>query len=97
MTYEETEYTIDAIGTLRARIADLQAQIKPLEAELKAAGAGHYDGELFTGCVSECETSRVDWKGIATKLKASKQMIARNTKQSTSVRLTVSARSKAAA
>ena len=94
MTYEETEYTIDAIGCLRARIADLQAQIKPLEQELKKCGEGYYEGELFGGTVSEVETDRVDWKAVAQKMNPSRQLVRANTKRNTSVRLTVVARRK---
>jgi hypothetical protein len=97
MKTDINEYTIDAIGNLRARIADLQAQIKPLEVSLKEEGEGYYEGELFAGTVSEVLTDRVDWKAVALKLNPSRQLIAGNTKTGTSVRLTVSARSKAAA
>jgi hypothetical protein len=93
----KTTYTIDTIGNLRAQIAELQAEIKGHEKALKSEGAGYYEGDLFAGTVSEVDTNRVDWKAVAAKLNPSHQLVSAHTKQGTSVRLTVTARSKAAA
>ena len=90
-------YTIDTIGRLRAQIAELQLELKGHEAGLKSEGEGSYEGDLFAGTVSTVETDRVNWKAVAEKLNPSRQLVAAHTKASVSVRLTVTARSKAAA
>ena len=92
-----SNYTIDTIGNLRAQIADLQAEVKAHEAALKAEGAGYYEGDLFAGTVSEVDGTRVDWKAVAAKLEPSHQLVSAHTKATHTVRLTVSARKKAAA
>ena len=89
--------TIDTLGHIRAQIADLQAEAKRLEADIKAEGAGTYEGELFRVTVSEVDSQRVDWKAVAAKLEPSRQLVTAHTKDVHSVRLTVSARKKAAA
>jgi hypothetical protein len=44
---------VDRLGDLRARIADLEITEKFLVAEIKASGAGTYDGALFSATVTE--------------------------------------------
>ena len=70
----------DQIGTLRATISELQAELKELEDGLKADGGDVYEGELFRVTVSWSDRKTTAWKAIAEKLGASKQMIAGNTK-----------------
>lgn len=86
-------YTIDRIGILRAQIADLQAELKGCEGGLKSLGEGTTEGDYYNGTVSIVETARVNWRAVAEKLSPSPQLIAGNTKRSTTVRLTVTARS----
>ena len=88
---------IDHLGHLRAQIADLQEQAKDLEIEIKAAGPGVHEGHLYRTTVSEVVTDRVDWKGVAVKLNPSRQLITAHTSEVHSIRLTVSARRRAAA
>ena len=88
---------VDRIGYLRSQIADLQAELKKREALLKEHGAGTYEGQLFRVTVTEVNGSRVDWKAVAAKLNPSRQLVRAYTKATHSVRLTVSARKKAAA
>ena len=44
---------VDRLGALRAQIAELEAEAKPLVDELKAQGAGVYEGSLFKATVSD--------------------------------------------
>ena len=71
--------TIDKIGTLRASIADLQAELKELETLAKGEGDGAYEGDLFRITISTSDRKTVAWKKIADKMGASNQMIAGNT------------------
>lgn len=48
-----SNHPVDRLGALRAQIADLEAQAKPLADELKAAGPGVTEGQLFKATVSE--------------------------------------------
>lgn len=88
---------IDTLGMLRAQIAELQNQAKDLENVIKDEGDGSYDGMYYHVTVSTSERTTVDWKGIATKLGASRQIITANSKVSTSTALRITARKKAAA
>jgi hypothetical protein len=44
---------IDALGDIKAEIANLTAIAKIYEAQIKALGVGAHDGDLFRGTVSE--------------------------------------------
>lgn len=88
---------IDQLGALRAQIADLQASAKALENEIKAAGPGTYEGDFYRTTVAEVVSERTDWKAVAAKLDPSYQLVSAHTKEVHTVRLTVSARRRAAA
>lgn len=61
---------IDRLGEIKAQIADLQEVADALAADLKAQGAGTYDGELFTATVAVVdERWSPDPKAIAAKLR----------------------------
>jgi len=49
---------IDQLGALKAQIAALQDQAKPLEAEIKAMGVGSHTGQLFDANVAEVAESQ---------------------------------------
>ena len=88
---------IDALGTVRAHISDLQTEAKALEKTITAAGFGSSEGAFFRTTVSETETARVDWKAVAAVLEPSRQLVTAHTKVSHGVRLIITARLKAAA
>lgn len=48
---------IDRLGILNAQIADLEAQAKPLKADITAMGIGRHEGDLFAATVSEVAPS----------------------------------------
>ncbi len=45
-------YPVDRLGALRAQIAELTAEAKPLETEIKAMGEGTHAGNLFDANVA---------------------------------------------
>ena len=84
--------TVDQLGTLQAEIAALQTQEKSLKDELKAEGVGTIEGELYDATVYDSERKTTAWKSIATKLGATAQMIAGNTKVNITTSVKVEAR-----
>jgi len=72
-----TSNLIDQLGELKAQIADLENQKKVIEGRLKKRilPHGEGEGELFRVVRVIQNNTRVNWKGIAIKLKASKQLI----------------------
>ena len=80
---------IDALGEVKAQIANLEAQEKALRDQIAARGEGAYEGELFRASVSITERESIDWKAIAAKLEPSRQLITAHTsaKEVTTVRV----------
>lgn len=60
--------TIDALGHLRAQLAELKAREDELKAVLIENGVGAYDGELFRATVSESERETLDLEAVREKL-----------------------------
>lgn len=61
---------IDQLGALKAQIAALTDQSKPLEAEIKAMGPGNHQGELFDANVAQVdETESYDAAAMEAKLR----------------------------
>lgn len=48
---------IDRLGALKAQIAVLTDEAKPLEADIKAMGAGKHSGQLFDATVADVAPS----------------------------------------
>ena len=71
---------VDRLGKLRARIADLKAEMDEIEQGFKAK---HDNivlvGDLFEMVLFTSDRRQTDWKGIAHKLDASHQLIRANT------------------
>jgi hypothetical protein len=61
----------DALGALKAQIADLEIKAKIEHAKLVALGAGAHDGDLFRATVSVADRNTIDWESIAKTLKPS--------------------------
>jgi hypothetical protein len=62
--------TIDALGAVKAQIADLKALEDQLAAEIKTLGAGAYEGDLFRVAISEIADSvSLDPKAAEAKLR----------------------------
>lgn len=61
--------TVDTLGLLKARIAEMQAMAKSLEVELKANKPGTYTGQLYSVTVTEVAPSdRVNYKDMAAEM-----------------------------
>lgn len=84
--------TVDQLGNLQAEIAALQTQETDLKDLLKAEGVGTIEGDLYDATVFDSERKTTAWKSIATKLGATAQMIAGNTKRSITTSVKVTAR-----
>jgi len=81
---------VDRIGTLKAEVAAQMDELKALEAELKAAGPGRIQGDLFEATVTISERDTLDMKAVRAKL--SRQFIAANTTTTEVTTLRVTAR-----
>lgn len=68
---KDSEHPADALGVLKARIAELEAAAKIQHARLVARGVGAHEGVAFRATVSQAPRESVDWKAIAETLKPS--------------------------
>ena len=83
----------DRLGKLRAEKAALAAQEAEIIAQLKEEGVEHASGGLFDVDITYgIITRRSDWKAIAFKAGASRQLITANTKAVSSDRVNVRAK-----
>jgi len=80
----KTLTNIDALGSLLAQIAELQAQADAIKDSLKdqasLSGERVFEGELFKATYIESNRSTVDWKAISKVLNIPADLIAANTK-----------------
>ena len=85
---------VDELGTLHAAMADMKRKADQIRAELEDAGLADIDGQLYrVNFAAVAGRTLTDWKTIAERLKASRQMIAAHTTTSEpSTRMTVKAR-----
>ena len=83
---------VDALGELKAQIADLEAQEKALRDSIAELGAGAYDGDLFRASVSIADRETIDWRAIAEKLAPSRQLVTAHTSAKTVTTVRVVAR-----
>lgn len=81
---------VDRIGALKASIAPLEKQLKKLQDELKARGAGRYEGELYDASVILSTRESLDMAAVRAKL--SHQFITANTRETEVVTLKVTAK-----
>lgn len=68
---------VDALGKLNAEIAELTHKANALKDEIKSAGDGAYEGDLFRATVSTTARETLDMKAVREKL--SRQFIQANT------------------
>ncbi len=81
---------IDEYGLIQAQIADLKLKAEPIYEQIKAMGAGSYEGDFYRATVSEYEQSKLDMKAARAKL--SRQFIKANTTKTPVTKVTVSGR-----
>lgn len=83
---------VDELGALRAARADLDAREKEIRATLLTAGIDRAEGSLFRVAVSTTLRSVVDWRAVAERLGASRQLVRAHTRETDVVTVRVSAR-----
>ena len=72
--------TVDQLGLLQAQIADLESQAEVLKNELKNAGEGHIEGNLYKSCVTLSQRNIVDNKAVFAEANVPAELIAKHTK-----------------
>lgn len=90
MTKTNLTATIDALGAIKAQIADLERQEKGIKDMLGELAPGAYEGELFRLSISVADRDNLDMKAVREKL--SPQFIAAHTTTKSVRTLKVSAR-----
>lgn len=83
---------IDELGMLQAQIADLEAKAKKLADEIKNQGEGHYEGNLYKGCVTLSQRATVDNKAVFKAANVPADLIAQHTKTTAIITLKITAR-----
>lgn len=81
---------VDRIGELKQAIAPLAKELAKLEAQLKAQGAGRYEGDAWDATVALSTRSSLDMDAVREKL--SPQFLRAHTSETTFARLTVTAK-----
>lgn len=81
---------VDQIGNLKARLAPDLETLEGLENQLKALGDNKYSGNLWDASVSSFQRANLNMDKARAKL--SPQFLRANTKYSTVVRLTMTAK-----
>lgn len=82
--------TIDALGALKAQIAELQVQERALKAALDDLAPGAYEGNTFRVSISDSVRATLDMDAVRAKL--SPQFIAAHTRETEVRTIKVSAR-----
>jgi hypothetical protein len=71
---------VDELGTLHAAIADMKRKVDNIRTDLEDAGLDSIEGQLYrVNFAQVAGRTLTDWKTIAERLKASRQMIAAHT------------------
>jgi hypothetical protein len=85
---------VDELGQLHAAIADMKRKADHIRTELENAGLADIEGQLYRVNFAQCAgRTLTDWKTIAERLKASRQLIAAHTTTGEpGTRMTVKAR-----
>ena len=83
--------TIDALGDIKAQIAELQLKEKALKAALDGLAPGAYEGDLFRLSISVADRETLDMDAVRAHL--SRQFIAAHTNVTEVRTLRVAARS----
>ena len=81
--------TVDQLGLLQAQIADLESQAEVLKNELKNAGEGHIEGNLYKSCVTLSQRNIVDNKAVFAEANVPAELIAKHTKTTAIITLKI--------
>lgn len=85
--------TVDSLGKVRAKIADLEVQEEHLKKQLVETGKDEIEGKQFRALVVRSERTTVDYKEVISKLPQTpqlKRLLKKNseTKEQVSVKVT---------
>jgi hypothetical protein len=85
---------VDELGALHAALANMKRKADQIRTELEEAGLTDIEGQLYRVNFAQCAgRTLTDWKTIAERLKASRQLIAAHTTTGEpGTRMTVKAR-----
>jgi hypothetical protein len=83
---------VDTLGMLLAQIADLETQAEVIKNELKNAGEGHLEGNLYKSCVTLSQRKTVDNKAVYAEANVPADLIEKHTKTTAVITLKVTAR-----
>ena len=83
---------IDELGMIQAQIAELEAKAKKIADDIKNQGEGHYEGNLFKGCVTLSQRATVDNKAVFAAANVPAELIAKHSKTTAIITLKVTAR-----
>jgi hypothetical protein len=85
---------VDRLGVLHAALAEMKREADQIRTELEDAGLDSIEGHFYRVNFAQCAgRTLTDWKTIAERLKASRQLIAAHTTTGeASTRMTVKAR-----
>jgi hypothetical protein len=83
---------VDQLGMLLAQIADLEAQAEIIKNNLKNAGEGHVEGNLYKSCVTLSQRKTIDNKAVFAEANVPTDLIEKHTKTTAVITLKVTAR-----
>lgn len=84
--------TVDELGAIQARKAELAKREKALKDQLVKLGPGAYAGQTFRATVVAVTRTLVDWRAIAERLKPSRQLVTAHTRETETVSVRVASR-----
>ena len=83
---------VDQLGILLAQIVDLETQAEVIKNNLKNAGEGHVEGNLYKSSVTLSQRKTVDNKAVYAELNVPAELIEKHTKTTAVITLKVTAR-----
>lgn len=83
---------VDQLGMLLAQIAELEVQAEAIKNNIKNAGEGHIEGNLFKSCVTLSQRKTVDNKAVFAEANVPSELIEKHTKTTAVITLKVTAR-----
>jgi hypothetical protein len=87
-----TQELVDELGAVLSVKADYINRERELKSLLSANGTGAYEGLFYRATVSVAEGLKTNWKAIAERLNASRQLITAHSSLTTTTRVSVKSR-----
>ena len=84
--------TVDRLGKIKAKMADLKNEEDELKNQLLAEGISKAEGQLFRVSISRSSCTKTCWKAVAEKLEPSRQLIQAHTTTTPRIQFRVVAR-----